>query len=109
MDNTTTVDSDFDAIKGAILASRELAQVDTQDDVESVDFSGLGYTVSDSDESITFNTLGMDFVFRPDGELSIVELDEGELRFFAVEESELKDNIREFLTWRAKVIESSGI
>lgn len=103
-------DSHFAEIKNAILKAKEKSTIEKSGQAITLSFSGLIYSATAAkEESITFKALDLDFIIKSDGEILMMELEDGEVNFYELEEGVLKDSLREFLVWRAKVIADVGI
>jgi hypothetical protein len=103
-------DSHFAGIKNAILKEKDKSTFEKSDDVVTLSFSGLIYSVTASkEESISFKALDLDFIIKPEGEIMMMELEGEEVNFYEIQEGALKDNLRGFLSWRTTVLETTGL
>lgn len=103
-------DSHFAEIKNAILKEKDKSTFEKSDDVETLSFSGLIYSVTASkEESISFKALDLDFIIKPKGEILMMELEGEAVNFYEIQEGALKDNLRGFLSWRTTVLETTGL
>lgn len=103
-------DSHFAGIKNAILKEKDKSTFEKNDDVATLSFSGLIYSVTASkEESISFKALDLDFIIKPEGEILMMELEGEEVNFYEIQEGPLKDSLRGFLAWRTTVLETTGL
>jgi hypothetical protein len=103
-------DLHFEKIKSAIITQKDKSSAEKTDETITLSFSGLIYSVApDKEESVSFKALDLDFVIKPAGEILMMELDGGEVTFYEIEEGDLKNSLREFLIWRAKLVATVGI
>lgn len=102
--------SHFTEVKNSILSDKANPTVDTENDASTMSVSGLSYSITESnEEAINFSTLDMDFVIHPTGTVNMLQVEDGVLEVYEVEDGEFKDSLLEFLTWRSKVLTSVGV
>lgn len=110
MTETIERDSHFAGIKNAILKEKDKSTFEKSDDVITLSFSGLIYSVTaDKEESVSFKALELDFVIKPGDEILMMDLDDSEVHFYEIEEGLLKEKLCDFLSWRTNVLETVGI
>jgi hypothetical protein len=103
-------DLHFEKIKNAIITHKDKSSVEKTDDAITLSFSGIVYSVtSDKEESISFNAADLDFVAKPSGDILMMDVENGEISFYEIEEGDLKKSLREFLIWRANLLATVGI
>lgn len=103
-------DSHFEGIKNAILKEKDKSTFEKSEDVVTLSFSGLIYSVTASkEESISFKALDLDFIIKPEGEILMMELEGEAVNFYEIQEGALKDNLLGFLSWRTTVLETTGL
>lgn len=103
-------DLHFEKIKSAIINHKDKSSVEKTNDAITLSFSGLVYSVtSDKEESISFKAADLDFVAKPSGDILMMEVEDDEINFYEIEESDLKNSLQEFLMWRANLLTTVGI
>lgn len=109
---TTTHDPSvyFKSLKTAILKNQDKSVIEKTPELVTLSFSDLIYSITPSKyESISFKSLSLDFTIDSKGELTLMELEDGELKFYALGEGSMRDRLMEFVAWRAKVVATAGI
>lgn len=103
-------DSHFAGIKNAILKEKDKSTFEKSDDVVTLSFSGLIYSITaNKEESVTFKALELDFIIKPAGEILMMDFADGEVSFYEIDNGPLKEKLRDFLTWRTSVLEAVSI
>lgn len=100
----------FKSLKNAILKSKDEAVINKTPELITLSFTDLIFSITpDRQESIAFKALNLDFIIDPAGEITLMELEGSEVKFYELGDSSMKNRLYEFLAWRAKVITTSGI
>lgn len=110
MSEASVIDAHFEEIKNSILSAHAKTEDSNSTDADIVNFSGISYSVTEAnDESVTFSALDLDFVIRPDGEISLLELEDGQVHVYELEDGSMKDHLHGFLSWRSQVLSTIGV
>jgi hypothetical protein len=100
----------FKSLRTAILKNKDASIMDKNSEVLTLSFTDLIYSVTPSrEESIAFKVLNLDFTLDSNGEITLMEFEDGKLKFYQMGDGPMRNRILEFLAWRANVVMTSGI
>lgn len=100
----------FKSLRNAILKNKDKSVFEKTPEVLTLSFTDLIYSVTPSrEESIAFKTLNLDFTIDSNGEITLMEFEDGEVKFYDLGEGPMKSRLFDYLAWRANVVSSAGI
>lgn len=100
----------FKSLKNAILKNKDVAVISKSPEVITLSFTDLIFSITPSrEESIAFKALNLDFIIDSAGEITLMELEGTEVKFYELGDSSMKNRLYEFLAWRSNVITTAGI
>jgi hypothetical protein len=100
----------FKSLRNAILKNKDKSVMDKTPDLVTLSFTDLIYSLTPSrEESIAFKTLNLDFTIDSNGAITLMEFENGEVKFYEIGDGPMKSRLFDYLAWRANVIASAGI
>lgn len=100
----------FKSLKTAILKNKEKSVIEKTPEVITLSFSDLIYSLTPGRiESIAFRALNLDFTIDSEGNITLMELENGQVKFYEIGEGPMRNRLFDYLAWRAKVIITAGI
>jgi hypothetical protein len=100
----------FKSLRNAIIKNKDQSVIEKTPEVLTLSFADLIYSLTPSrEESIAFRTLNLDFTIDSRGEITLMELENGEIKFYDVGDSPMKSRLFDYLAWRANVVTTAGI
>lgn len=58
---------------------------------------------------VSFTLFDQEFVFLPNGRLTVAVIDEDEVDYYDLTENDMKEQVRKFLSWRVEMAENFDI
>jgi hypothetical protein len=100
----------FKSLRNAIIKNKDKSVFEKTSEFLTLSFTDLIYSVTPNrEESIAFKALNLDFTIDSQGEITLMELENGEVKFYDLGDGPMKSRLFDYLAWRANVISSAGI
>lgn len=100
----------FKSLRNAIIKNKDKSVFEKTPELLTLSFTDLIYSVTPSrEESIAFKALNLDFTIDSNGEITLMELENGEVKFYELGDGPMKTRLFDYLAWRSNVVASVGI